>query len=43
MSLPRSSPGWSINVEWLLGVGQTGSFRFYANVEALQGAVVVLN
>jgi hypothetical protein len=27
--------GQSINVEFLLGVQQTGSFRFFLNVEAL--------
>jgi hypothetical protein len=29
------NPGQSIAVEWLLGVRQIGSFRFYVNIEAL--------
>jgi hypothetical protein len=29
------APGASINVRFLLGVQQTGSFRFFLNVEAL--------
>jgi hypothetical protein len=29
------APGASINVRFLLGVKQTGSFRFFINVEAL--------
>jgi hypothetical protein len=27
--------GETINVEWLLGVKQIGSFRFYVNIEGL--------
>ncbi|HEU4510624.1 MAG TPA: Ig-like domain-containing protein [Pyrinomonadaceae bacterium] len=29
------APGQSIRVQWLLGVQQSGSFRFFVNVEAL--------
>jgi len=29
------APGATIDVQWLLGVQQTGTFRFYVNVEAL--------
>jgi hypothetical protein len=29
------APGASLNVQFLLGVQQTGVFRFYMNVEAL--------
>ncbi|MEN3325326.1 MAG: hypothetical protein V7638_133 [Acidobacteriota bacterium] len=29
------APGQSISVQWLLGVQQSGSFRFFVNVEAL--------
>jgi hypothetical protein len=28
-------PGTSINVRFLLGIQQTGSFRFIVNIEAL--------
>ena len=28
-------PGQTISVQWLLGIQQSGSFRFYVNVEAL--------
>lgn len=28
-------PGESINLQWVLGVQQTGNFRFYVNIEAL--------
>jgi photosystem II stability/assembly factor-like uncharacterized protein len=31
------SPGGSINVQFTLGIQQTGSFRFFVNVEALTG------
>jgi uncharacterized repeat protein (TIGR01451 family) len=30
------NPGQSINIEWLLGVRQGGSFRFFVNIEAQQ-------
>jgi hypothetical protein len=33
--------GQSINVEWLLGVKQIGSFRFYVNIEALPDCISV--
>jgi hypothetical protein len=29
------APGASINLQFLLGIQQTGSFRIYVNVEAL--------
>jgi len=29
------APGQSVNVQWVLGVQQSGSFRFFVNVEAL--------
>ena len=29
------APGATIDVQWLLGIQQTGAFRFYVNIEAL--------
>ena len=29
------APGASVNIQWLLGIQQTGSFRYYVNVEAI--------
>jgi hypothetical protein len=31
--------GASINLQFLLGVQQTGSFKFYINIEALPGHI----
>ncbi|MFL6210140.1 MAG: hypothetical protein ACJ74W_14895 [Pyrinomonadaceae bacterium] len=42
MSQPLA-PGASINVQFLLGVVQGGSFRFFINVEALTGASGLTN
>jgi hypothetical protein len=28
------APGASVDVQWVLGLYQTGTFRFYINVEA---------
>jgi hypothetical protein len=29
------APGGTVNVQFLLGIQQTGAFRFFVNVEAL--------
>ncbi|HEX6623324.1 MAG TPA: hypothetical protein VF064_06395 [Pyrinomonadaceae bacterium] len=40
LSIPVSlADGDSVNVQFLLGIQQTGAFRFYINIEALTGSI----
>ena len=34
------APGQSINIRFLLGIQQTGNFRFFVNIEALNGGSI---
>jgi hypothetical protein len=35
ISMPPLAPGASVNIQFVLGVEKTGSFKFFFNIEAL--------